>query len=113
MKEQKVERVVRMDDNTFVNMISESVLRTINEGFWSQIGKPLAKYAFDRIVRGRPERKLEDKYDTDKDKMANIRKHYEKNDSLSKEEFTKYDEGAHEEKNDAANDNNSSAQQNT
>lgn len=93
------ERVIRMHDDTFVNMISESVLRSLNEGFWKELGsagKSIGKYAVDRILAGGNAKKdIDSDYDTDKDKMGNIRKHYEKNSSMSKEEFDKYDKGTH------------------
>lgn len=47
--------VIRMSNTSFEDMIAESVLKTLNEGFWSGLGKvgsKVGKYAYNRIWKG-------------------------------------------------------------
>lgn len=67
------QRVIRMTNESFENMIAESVLNTLNEGFWSELGNGLVKsgtkvgkYAWNRIAKGEGEHVWKDENYYDK-----------------------------------------------
>lgn len=82
------QRVIRMTNESFENMIAESVLKTLNEGFWGALGKGLwnvAKYAKRRTWDGYGEHDISE--DPKNSLQLRIQQHYKKNPNMSKDQY--------------------------
>ena len=93
MAEQKI---VRMTNDAFVNMISESVMRTLQEGaagsFLKGLGQVAAKggkYAWNRMINNQPAHDINKGYDKNQDLKAKLDDHMKTHDSLSRDDYNK------------------------